>query len=73
MDVLGHDHITCHDELVFLAGLLKHFQKNIAMPSGSEKRKSAIARARNEMPIALSINADQSFRHRLILYPTLWA
>jgi hypothetical protein len=31
MDVLGHDHITCHDELVFLAGLLKDSQKDIAV------------------------------------------
>jgi len=44
VEMLGHDHVSSYDELVFLAGLLENSQKNIAMPGGSEKRKSAIAR-----------------------------
>lgn len=73
VDVFRHGHITGYDKLVFLAGLLKNSQKDVTVPGCREKRQSAVAGARDKVPIALAINADESFRHRLILYPTLWA
>lgn len=71
VDVLRHDHVAGYDKLIFLACLLKDFKKHITVRGWPEKREPSVTGTGNEMPVALSVNADESFRHRLILYPTL--
>ena len=73
MNVFGHDNVTCHHELIFLSGFFQDFQEKVTSRRGVQKGQSPIAGAGNEMPVALAVDAYQSFRHRLILYPTLCA
>jgi hypothetical protein len=49
MNVLGHDHITGHDELIALPHLLQHRQKKVTEARGAEQRLSPITTASNEM------------------------
>ena len=73
MNVFGHDNVACHRELIFLSSLFQNSQEKIPPRRGVQKRQSPIAGARDEMPIALTVDANETFRHRLILYPTLCA
>jgi len=49
MNVLGHDHVTGHDELRALPRLLQHSQKKVTEARSAEQRLSPITTASNEM------------------------
>jgi hypothetical protein len=49
MNVLGHDHVTGHDELIALPHLFQHCQKKVAAVRSAEQRLSPITTASNEM------------------------
>jgi hypothetical protein len=49
MNVLRHDHVTGHDELIALPHLLQHRQKKVTLARGAEQRLSPITTASNEM------------------------
>jgi hypothetical protein len=49
MNMLGHDHVTGHDELIALPQLLQHGQKKVTPARGAGQRLSPITTASNEM------------------------
>jgi len=68
MEVLGHDHISCDHKLIFVPGLLQKFQEKVTARRRAQKRQPVITRRGNEMPVTLPVDANQTFRHRLILH-----
>lgn len=71
MKMLWHDDIASHDKTVFPANLLQDFEEQVTTPRRSKKRLPFVTTTGDEMPVTLAVDADQSFGHDGILYPTL--
>jgi hypothetical protein len=63
MDVLGHNYIANDDELIAIAHLLQHGQKEVATARGAKQRLSAITTAGNEMKVAGAVVAPEIAPH----------
>jgi len=63
VDVLGHNHIANHDELITPAHLLQYSEKQIAAARSGEQRLPLIATACNEVKVARAVVAMQIAPH----------
>src|ERR1044071_294167 len=63
MDMLRHDHIANHLELIFLPDFFKDIQEQVSARCGAEKWFSLVATTGDVVQVATSIPAAQSFRH----------
>jgi len=68
MEMFRPDHLASDDELIFLSGFFQNLKEQIAPGCGVHQWLSVIAGAGNKMPITLSVDSYQSFRHGLIVH-----
>src|SRR5271163_3580970 len=58
-----HHHISDYHEAVALASLIEHGEEAVAAPCGPQKRKAAIAGARDKVQVAGAVVTMQAARH----------
>jgi len=63
VDVIGHEHVTCQGKAVAVAHLAQNFDEQIFGVSRGKQGQPPVATARDEVQVAQSIAAVQSFRH----------
>jgi hypothetical protein len=64
MKMLGHHHISDHDQPIAPAHPLQHSEKKIATPTRAQHREALIATASDEVQITRAIKTLKKFRHR---------
>ena len=69
MKVLGHDHVSDHDETVPLAGLFQNAQEEIAATSRVEPGYSVITTARDEVQVSAAVIPLQTCGHGERVHP----
>ena len=63
--VIGHGHVTDHDELVALAHLFQNLQKQVAAARGGEPALTMVTTAGEKVQVIISVVALQACRHNL--------
>jgi len=57
VNVLGHDHVSDHDETVAQADLLQNFEKQVPLGDGSEERALVITTRGDEVQVSAAVVA----------------
>ena len=63
MEVLGHDHISGHNEFVLVSDFFENAEKEIFASSGSQKLATMITTTCNEMELTATVKSLQPFGH----------
>jgi hypothetical protein len=61
--MLRHDHVAKHLEFIFLTDFFKDIQEQVSPRSGAEEGLPLVAATGDEMEVATSVPAAQSFGH----------
>jgi hypothetical protein len=56
--MLGHDHQADERELIVRTDFVEDFDEEIARSDGSEEREAAVATARDEVKLALTVSSS---------------
>ena len=69
MNVFRHDNIAGDHELISPSGLFQDVSEKIPPSRGVQKRQPMIAGAGDKVPVTLTVNSNETFRHELFYLP----